>query len=159
MERPTKPLHAKPSSSSLASQRPSSPDALFLLLRADYPDFTFKTGPKFAFRPPKTIIMGPPEPNYALLALHELAHALCKHKDYNTHVERLKIEREAWERARSLCSKYHITWDEDFVEDQLDTYRDWLHKKSLCPHCHLTRFQTPDGCYHCPSCDPNKKSP
>ena len=122
-------------------------------LQADYPEFNIKSGSKFAFRPPKTIFWGPPQPNFALLTLHELAHALCKHKDYATHIERIKIESEAWERAKTLCDEYAIAWDEDFVQEQLDTYRDWLHAKSLCPTCRLTRFQTPDGTYHCPRCD------
>ena len=122
-------------------------------LKTDYPDFLFKNGQKFAFRPPKTIFIGPPQPNFALLTLHELAHAFCKHKSYDTHIERLKMESEAWERAKTLAAHYGITWDDDFVQSQLDTYRDWLHTKSLCKTCHLTRFQTPDGAYHCPRCD------
>ena len=130
----------------------------------DHPEFTWRTGKKFAFHPPKTIILGPPTPNYALLALHELGHALCKHKDYKTSIERLKIERAAWEKAKTVYLRYQKSrpdllpdpWDidaDDFVESQLDTYRDWLHVKSKCPHCGLTRFQTPDGLYHCPHCD------
>ena len=130
-----------------------TPDALISHLQADYPDFRFLEGSKFAFRPPRTIIIGPPQPFFALLTLHELAHALCKHKSYDTHVSRIRIESEAWERAKALSADYGISWNEDFVQDQLDTYRDWLHIKSLCPTCHLTRFQTPDGDYHCPHCD------
>ncbi|MBR0403266.1 hypothetical protein IJI55_01825 [Candidatus Saccharibacteria bacterium] len=122
-------------------------------LQNNYPDFTFTDGKKFAFRPPKTIIIGPPEPNDSLLLLHELGHALSRHQDYHTHIERLKIETEAWAIAKKLCRIYHIPYDEDFVESQLDTYRDWLHSKSICKKCGLTRYQTPDGHYHCPLCD------
>ena len=117
----------------------------------DHPQFRFRRGPKFAFHPPKTIILGPPEPKYTLLALH--GHALCKHHHASTHVQRLKIESEAWYAAKRLCLSYGISYDEDFAEDQLDTYRDWLHTKSACPTCRLTRFQTPDGKYQCPRCD------
>lgn len=123
-------------------------------LKSDYPQFTFKQGKKFAFRPPKTLIFSDqPQPNYALLALHELGHALCGHRRYHTHVERIKLESEAWEAAQGLCKRYHIPYDEDFAQSQLDTYRDWLHQKSLCKTCGLTRYQTPDGHYHCPLCD------
>ncbi|MBQ9019820.1 hypothetical protein IJ096_00610 [Candidatus Saccharibacteria bacterium] len=123
-------------------------------LKADFPNLTIKYGKKFAFRPPKTVIFSStPEPNYTLLALHELGHALSGHFRYQTHIERLKLESEAWEAAQTLCRRYHIPYDEEFAESQLDTYRDWLHAKSLCPTCHLTRYQTPDGKYHCPICD------
>lgn len=121
-------------------------------LSADYPDLIFRHGKKFTFRPPNTIILGQPCPNYALLTLHELGHAVLKHKDYKLDVERLKIEAAAWKEAKSLSKKYHIKWDKDFAEDQLDTYRDWLHQKSLCKTCQLTRYQSSSGVYHCPGC-------
>ena len=122
-------------------------------LKVDYPDFCFRSGKKFAFRPPKTIIIGPDEADNSLLLLHELGHAILGHRDFYTDVERVKMERLAWEKARELCQKYGIKYDEEIIERELDTYRDWLDKKSRCPSCRLTRFQTPDGQYHCPRCD------
>ena len=123
------------------------------VLKKDYPEFCFKLGKKFAFRPPKTIILGPDEPYYELLSLHELSHAILKHRDYNLDVERLKMENAAWDKAKELANHYRIKIDEDLIQDQLDTYRNWLHQKSRCPSCGLTRFQTPDGEYHCPHCE------
>lgn len=129
-------------------------DATFLAkIRSDYPEFRFKKGAKFSFCPPKTIIIGPEEPDDASLLLHELGHALSGHIDFNTGAKRLKMEVEAWEKARELASKYDVKVDENKLENELDTYRDWLHKKSRCPRCGLTRFQTPDGNYHCPRCE------
>ena len=122
-------------------------------LRKDFPDFKFKEGKKFAFRYPRTIILGPTEPFSELLTLHEVSHAILKHNDFKMDVERLKMENEAWERARELALKYDIEVNENFIQDELDTYRDWLHKKSRCPKCGLTRFQTPDSLYHCPRCE------
>ena len=122
-------------------------------LRCDYPDLKFKKGVRFSFRPPATIVVGPAEPNDSLLLLHELGHALSGHKSFNLEAERLKMEREAWEKARELCNKYGVTYDEELVETELDTYRDWLDKKSRCPKCGLTRYQTPDGVWHCPRCE------
>ena len=122
-------------------------------VKVDFPDFCFSNGKKFAFRPPRSIVVGPKEDNDSLLLLHELGHALCGHHDFGTDIERLKMEREAWEKARNLCARYKIPYNEDVVEGELDTYRDWLDKKSRCPRCRLTRFQTPDGKYHCPQCE------
>lgn len=122
-------------------------------LKADYPDFRFVDGKKFKFRPPATIVVGPVEPYHELLLLHEVAHGLCGHTTFRTDIERLKMESEAWSKAHDLANDYSVSIDEEFIQEQLDTYRDWLHKKSCCPICKLTRFQTTDLKYHCPSCE------
>lgn len=127
-------------------------DAFVSRLQADFPEYNFKSGPKFAFRHPKTIVFGPYEPFWELLLLHELSHAILKHKGFSADVERLKMESAAWDKAKKLAKTYQIEINEDFIEDQLDTYRDWLHQKSRCPVCGLTRFQDGDG-YHCPRCE------
>lgn len=126
---------------------------LLMRLQEDFPEFVFKQGEKFAFKPPRTIVVEPKEPNASLLLLHELGHALSGHRNFGTGVQRLKMEREAWEKARELCATYGVNYDEEAVETELDTYRDWLDKKSRCPACGLTRFQTSDGQYHCPRCE------
>ena len=122
-------------------------------LRVDYPELRFCAGRKFAFRPPRNVIIGPLEPSWELLLLHEVSHAILRHRTFRMDVERLKMESEAWEKAKELASIYGIQMDEDFIQGELDTYRDWLHQKSRCPSCGLTRFQTPDGTYHCPGCE------
>lgn len=122
-------------------------------LKGDFPDFKFVTGKKFAFRPPKTIVIGPEEPQSDLLLLHELGHAISGHRDFKVDVGRLKMEVEAWEKAQELADKYGVKFDVEVMEGELDTYRDWLHQKSRCPDCGLTRFETPDGIYHCPRCE------
>ena len=122
-------------------------------LKGDFPEFRFIEGAKFAFRPPKTIVLGPSEPFSELLALHEVSHAILEHKTFRMDVERLRMESEAWEKARGLALKYDIEVNEDLIQGELDTYRDWLHNKSRCKKCGLTRYQTPDGIYHCPRCE------
>ena len=112
----------------------------FERLSTGFSEFRFKLGPKFAFRPPKTIILGPLEPFAGLLALHEVSHAHLGHKDFKMDIERLKMESAAWEKAKELAAMYRIEVDEDLIQDELDTYRDWLHQKSRCPVCWLTRF-------------------
>ena len=153
---------------SAALSLPADLQPLFSQIAHDYPEIVIKTGARFSYKPPRTVIFEPfsaknspyPPANFALLAFHELGHAVLGAKDYTTHVERLKIECEAWKCAKTLFEKYQkrgllpakYAWDEDFIEQQLDTYRDWLHAKSRCKTCGLTRYQTPDGRYHCPRC-------
>lgn len=122
-------------------------------LKEDFSEFKFINGKKFAFRPPKTIVLGSPEPFSELLALHEVSHAILKHRTFKMDVERLRMENEAWEKARELAADYGIDVDEDLIQDELDTYRDWLHAKSKCKKCGLTCYQDLDGIYHCPRCE------
>ena len=68
-------------------------------------------------------------------------------------IQRLKMENEAWEKARELADGYSIDVNEDLIQDELDTYREWLHGKSKCRSCGLTCYQTTDGAYHCPRCE------
>lgn len=126
-------------------------DATFLAkIKSNYPSLRFVSGKRFAFRPPKTIVVEPD--GEALLLLHEVGHALIGKYDFKTEVDRLKIEVLAWEKAKELCGQYGVFIDEELIESELDTYRDFLHQKSRCPDCGLTRFQTPDGIWHCPRC-------
>ena len=150
---------------------------LVVRLAADYPELRFRVGKRFMFRPARTIVMEAPvaefeaknecaeavnddsgglgggENEWALQLLHEVGHALSGHREFRTDPERLVMEREAWERARELAATYNIRYDEEFVEGALDTYRDWLHQRSACPECGLTRYQTVDGRWHCPLCE------
>lgn len=122
-------------------------------LEQDYPEFRLMVGKKFAFKPPRTVMIGPKEPFFRLLTLHEFSHAILGHRSFKIDVERLKMENAAWDKARELAQKYKIEVDDDLIQDELDTYRDWLHQKSRCPKCGLTRYQAPDGVYHCPRCE------
>lgn len=148
------------------------PNNLLAKLRQDYPDLRFLMGKKFTFRPPRTIIAPDfaqisqnsvadqnetcstiEQKFYSLSLLHELGHAVLGHRDFATDIERIKMERAAWEQAREFCKYYGVEYDEDFVEEELDSYRDWLHQRSKCSQCAQTRFQGADGEYHCPFCD------
>lgn len=90
---------------------------------------------------------------YTLQLLHEVGHAVLGHEDFGADIERVKMERAAWEQARELCKRYGVEYDEDFVEGELDTYRDWLEKRSRCKVCGLARYQDEGGVYHCPFCE------
>ena len=63
------------------------------------------------------------------------------------------MKRDAWNFANTnLALKYGIQIDKDFIEDHIDTYRDWLHYKSSCPNCGLNGFEKNKGQYICPAC-------
>ena len=125
-----------------------------------FPNINFIPGERFTFRPPNTVIFEEPTEYFELQTLHEVGHSLCGRYDWKTHVERLRIESEAWQAGKKLYlshpewqEKYHFEFDEEIVEALLDSYRDWLHTKSKCKKCGLTRLQTSNGKYYCPGCD------
>ena len=143
---------------------PSSDLAFLNRLVSLCPNFTFRAGKKFKFRPQKTIYYIPPEvfeletpkdslETFPLLLCHELAHALLGHFSYSTDLERLKIESAAWEETKNLCKKFNLPFSEELAELELNTYRNWLEKKSICKICGMTRFETKNEGYLCPHCD------
>lgn len=84
--------------------------------------------------------------------LHEFGHALLNHRGYSRDVELLSMERAAWDEAERLALEFGVKIDTETVEAHLDTYRDWLHKRSLCPNCSATGIQTAQNTYRCIAC-------
>ncbi|HSW85150.1 MAG TPA: hypothetical protein VLF79_00850 [Candidatus Saccharimonadales bacterium] len=85
--------------------------------------------------------------------LHETGHAALRHTAYKADFELLRLEIAAWEEARNLAKTLNIVIDEDHIEDCLDTYRDWLYKRSICPKCTNKSLQQGDyihyRCFNC----------
>lgn len=121
-------------------------------LQTDFPSVDFVAGERYTFHPPNQVIFDARHPDQLSL-LHELGHFLIKAHDYQYDVELLRIESAAWAKAAELANDYHVAWNEDNIQDHLDSYRDWLHQVSLCPNCQLSGYQDTTGCYHCPLCE------
>lgn len=90
------------------------------------------------------------QPDYSLM--HELGHIMSQHTTYKSDVSLLRMEVEAWARARSLAAELGMTIDTEHIEDCMDSYRDWLHKRSTCPACTQTGVQSKHGAYSCLNC-------
>ena len=84
--------------------------------------------------------------------LHESGHARLGHTQYYSDIELVLMEVDAWENAKELARLVNIEIDEDHVQDCLDSYRNWLHKRSLCPDCHLSGVQIDTATYTCIFC-------
>ncbi len=122
-----------------------------------YPELEIKAGDRFQFTPPNRLFYAIDtdysDPKARLLLLHELGHYLIGETDYHTDIELLEIEAKAWAKAKDLCKKYGLEYNEDFAEDRLDSYRNYLHFTSLCKNCQLAGYQDDRGNYHCPLCN------
>jgi len=136
--------------------RTLSPTSGFIFrLRKDYPQFSFRAGKQDHWSAKtNTITYNRKEPLQQLKygVLHELAHALLGHTAYQSDFELLKLESEAWELAAKLGRKYRINISGEHIQNCLDTYRDWLHARSMCPVCGMNTTQRDASTYHCFNC-------
>jgi len=131
---------------------PSMPDLLHQL-RADFADISFRSSDTFRWNAnEKTVDFDESTEDAATYLLHETGHALLSHADYAADITLLGMERDAWQKARQLGDQYGVVIDDDLVEDALDTYRDWLHRRSTCPTCRAVGLQSGRKSYHCLSC-------
>jgi len=130
-----------------------STSSLIKKLRVDYPSFTYKKAHNFLWsHGDRTIFYTCDDDNCSFL-FHELSHALLDHNDYDRDVELIAIEREAWDKAKEIAKNYKINIDDDLIQSNLDTYRDWLHKRSTCPECEATGMQVGKRTYKCLACN------
>lgn len=122
-------------------------------LAQDYPQFKFKPGSQEHWSPrSRTITYEPDSSSLAYGLLHELAHALLGHDSYKSDFELLKLEAQAWQVAAGLGRKYGIKIDGEHIQNCLDTYRDWLHRRSKCPACGMHVLQADAKTYKCFNC-------
>jgi len=128
-------------------------EELVLKLQRDHPGLLFKPGRSHCWSPENgRISYGRMEEHSIEGLLHELGHARMGHEGYVSDIELLQKEVEAWEEALQLARLYNVTFDMDHMEDCLDTYRDWLYKRSMCPNCLGTGLQKDHRHYYCLNC-------
>ena len=94
----------------------------------------------------------PDDDNAESLIFHELGHALLGHSDYQKDVALLGLESDAWEKGLEVALANNVLIEDSFVQEHLDTYRDWMHARSTCPTCGATGFQASRSEYSCPAC-------
>jgi hypothetical protein len=124
-------------------------------LSRDYPDFKFKPGDQDHWSPKsQTITYSKAEPLEKMCCgiLHELAHAVLDHTSYNSDFELVKLESEAWNLAAEIGHNYGVEIDDEHIQNCLDTYRDWLHRRSACPRCGTHVLQKDVKHYQCYNC-------
>lgn len=124
------------------------------LLAHDFTDLHFEKDSEFRWEPAKrTIFFDPDDDFFPIRLLHETAHGILGHHAYKNDIELLALERDAWIYARGvLAPKYRIAITGEDIERDMDSYRDWMHARSTCPHCGSTGFQTSDQSYKCMNC-------
>lgn len=131
-------------------------NSLVKTLSIAFPTLFFKESNDFRWSPNETTVYYFPDAHNDATCdlLHETAHGLLQHEGYERDIDLLKMERDAWTYAKhELAPRFDVKIDDDVVEDALDSYRDWLHARSLCPRCSQTGLQTDVSTYSCLGCD------
>ena len=121
-----------------------------------YPGLTFKPAAQFCWSPKTNEICYKTDgfgPTAVWSLLHETGHALLQHTTYQADFQLIKLEVAAWEKAKLLGHNLGVIIDDDHIQDCLDTYRDWLYKRSICPSCRTKCLQQNDfSHYRCFNC-------
>lgn len=122
-------------------------------LKRDFPNIGFVSSDRFQWSPEeKTIYFVEDSENGEWSLLHEGGHMLCGHMNYSNDLGLLRMEVEAWERAQELAVKYGRKIDQEHIDKCLDTYRDWIYKRSICPECSQAGIETTTCNYRCINC-------
>lgn len=129
---------------------------LLARLKKDYPELAFAAGASFCWSPAEQqigYIASASDQASRWALLHEIAHALLAHASFTSDFSLLKQEVEAWAKAKQLAPSYLLAINEDYIEDCLGTYRNWLYRRSTCPKCLSACLQV-DGTnsYLCHNC-------
>ncbi len=105
-------------------------------------NITFTQGEQFSWQPKvKTITYNPNTASVNELLLHECGHATLGHNDQPHGINLIDRERDAWDEAKRIATYTDTTIQDETVDEALDSYRDWLHARSLCPSCGATGVQ------------------
>lgn len=129
---------------------------IIINLKKIYPQLNFVAGYQFYWSPESSEIyfkQTAAGKTAIWSLLHETGHALLEHASYKADFELIRLEVAAWERATYLAHALNLKINEDHIQDCLDTYRDWLYKRSICPNCSTKCLQLDDHAhYHCFNC-------
>ncbi len=132
---------------------PSTPTLLEKVM-ARYPALTFTAGERFEWHPENSeIVYDPDDPMHDARLLHEIGHAQLNHDSYDRDIGLIAMERDAWQVARmEIAPPLGVEVAGDVIHHDMDTYRDWLHDRSTCPHCQSSGIQIKKQEYKCVTC-------
>lgn len=126
-----------------------------------YPSIHFCVGKQFSWSPARQMVtyMDDAARASSWALIHEVAHATLGHKHYKNDIDLLQHEVEAWSAAKNIGKNIGVLVEDDYIQDCLDTYRDWVHKRARCPACSVISLQQDDLTYKCFNCQTVWKVP
>lgn len=130
-------------------------DQLIHRLRHDNPDIKFVVGESACWSPKDKRVyyqQSVATPSNLFAVFHEVGHARLDHASYQNDLDLLQKESAAWQKAKEIARIYGFNIDNDRIQDCLDTYREWLHKRSACVSCGSHGIQNSKLSYFCVNC-------
>ncbi len=125
-------------------------------IMAYYPSLYFIQSSRFVWSPAQRTVYYPDydiRQEYNQLGLlHEIGHAELGHTTYHSDIHLLGMEVDAWIYARQKAPVFSIAVDEAHVDSCLESYRVWVHKRSVCPRCEFHGVQITPTKYRCFMC-------
>ena len=131
-----------------------STNSLLDTVQVAFEGLKFHAGDRFEWRPgEQTIVYDLDDPDFDAHLLHELGHATLGHDSYERDIDLIAMERDAWQAAlMEHAPRFNTEVDGDVIHHGMETYRDWLHARSTCPHCGSTGIQIKKAEYKCVTC-------
>lgn len=121
-----------------------------------FPEIKFAPNGFFAYSSADNLINYDPEQIEDSLGkldlLHEIGHYLLGHIDYDHDIELLIMEVDAWAKAIELAKKFKIKIDNDYINQCINTYNDWVDARATCPNCDNFSLQESENSYQCFVC-------
>lgn len=126
---------------------------LLTKVRKDFKHIEFEKSDNFSWSPDKkTVFYSFDQINGEWSLLHELGHVLCGHNICTSDISLLIMEVQAWQKAQHIAEDYGLRIKPEHIEKCLDSYRDWLYKRSACPKCYQAGLEKTTGRYTCINC-------
>ena len=121
-------------------------------LQSDFAEISFVRDKANLWSPQtREIYYRQPLSKYSIL--HELGHALQGHTDYTLDIQLLKMEADAWRKAQQLATNYGLKIPAKYINDCMNTYKDWMLSRAKCPDCDLVGLQAANTLtYNCCNC-------
>lgn len=118
-----------------------------------YPEFKFVPSDNFMWSfMDSSIFYDQNDADFSIYIIHELAHAILGHHIYDRDIQLLRMETDAWDKSVVLAKKHQVKININTIQDNLDSYRDWLHKRSTCTSCQAIGIQINKSTYECLAC-------
>lgn len=136
-----------------AKSKKSEFNQLLAEVQQDHPEISFQADNTFRWSAETQTVYYDNGADHAVWTLlHEVGHVISRHSGYHTDGMLVRMEVEAWYKAKELAEGYEMEIDEDYIQDCIDSYRNWQYKRSMCPVCGQTGLEKPGGNYRCFNC-------
>jgi hypothetical protein len=123
---------------------------------AAYPQQRFLPAGYFAYDASEDVINYDPgrihDDSGKLALLHEIAHSLLGHFHYRFDFELYAMEMDAWNLTRNLALQHNIKIDENYLEQCMNSYDEWLTERGTCPNCEEFNVQSVPNRFQCFRC-------